>query len=388
MSVDSQPRSTSFLQQVVDDAAILNLYSAPKQGRAVSGTSIHSMEIKMPWPTQSGGARAQNLLGEKVGNFQHQIVAIPYGHKMLPGRGGPSVPFDSEVSQRIAFQPAILSFGSLGTVECFGTGRTYPMMLGGRPQLAAAAITDIRKGTGVFRGLPGNLTFCGVLTENYLFRGHIIVRIVDERRVLCLADLIRNDYMKSTLGPEVTYLNFVGQKGSSTDQENCFSKRADGQPRGLNISTELKQSRVGLQVKNTRKRVSTLQTGDAIGREIGFGPLPSLRIPSDGLPLRPFPFEGVARYSFHDQQHHSVGSLTTNVTEGRRFDIKFAKVPDQVGFRFGFFGPITYGVGCFRNVRGLFYGASASFLSPPPGDHVVTHFYAAMLDDPDGKYRA
>jgi hypothetical protein len=261
------------------------------------------------------------------------------------------------------------------------------MLFGRKSRLAAAAIADISHGTGVFRDLPGNLTFCGVLTEENEFCGHIILRLVDQNSQLRIRELQKRDQKSERLDMGVTYLNFAAQKGRGPEQENRFSQHAGGQPRGINIATELKQSRLEFNLEGEKLRVQELELGDVIGREIGFGPLPSPGVPMDGLPLRPFPFEGVARYSFQDQAGNKVGAISTNVTEGRRIDIRFEKLPDEVGFRFGFFGPVTYGTGCFHGAQGLFYGASASFLTPPPGRHVVTHFYAAMLIDPDGKYR-
>jgi hypothetical protein len=188
---------------------------------------------------------------------------------------------------------------------------------------------------------------------------------------------------------EATFLIWVGQKGTGADQINRFSFTPDGQPRGLNISTELKRAYVRFTDQGPLGlRSSDLQTGAIFGKEIGFGPLSPPGVPMTGTALRPFSFGGVARYSLFDEDEKTVGAITTNILEGRRFDMELVGAPGEPAFRFGFFGPIVSGSGCFREVEGMFYGVSGSVLRPPPGGHVVTHFYLARLNDPEGRFRA
>jgi hypothetical protein len=109
------------------------------------------------------------------------------------------------------------------------------------------------------------------------------------------------------------------------------------------------------------------------------------RLSLDGA--RPFPFEGVARYSLYNGEGRTVGAITTNVLEGRRFDMKLVDAPEEPALRFGFFGPIVFGSGCFGGVEGIFYGASGSVLRLPPPScgHAL---YVARISDPSGKFRA
>lgn len=359
--------------------------SACRSRTGIASAGIHRLDIRMPHPTGDKGVQAENLLGPAAGRLEYCMQAIPHGSRVIPNHLTPSVEFDNAVSQRFALQQCRFSFGSGDTFECFGSGRTFPMILGGRPQLAAAGLAEIKSGTGAFQRLEGNLTFCGVLTEEYGFRGHVIVRLVDQYEILRVARLQADPGEVRPLDQGLTWLQFVGRKGEQPDQKNRISARSDRTPRGVNISTMLSQVSTGFSA-DRRLRVSDPQFGDVIGKEIGFGPLPSPTTPP-GVPLRPFPFEGVARYRFHDRSGKSVGAITTNITEGRRIDLEFQHAPNRVGYRFGFFGPILSGTGCFDGVQGLFYGASASFLDPPPGEHVVTHLYAAMLGDRDARYR-
>jgi hypothetical protein len=170
---------------------------------------------------------------------------------------------------------------------------------------------------------------------------------------------------------------------------NRFSLGPDGQVRGLNIPTELKRLELGSAWSGPEGfRSREFRVGEVIGHEIGFGRGSEPGADPVGTGLRPFLFEGVARYSFHDRTGRDVGALTTNVIEGRRFDMRMPAAADEVAWRFGFFGPVVLGSGCFRGLQGMFYGASGSILKPPPGPHMITHFYAARLFDPEGRLRS
>jgi hypothetical protein len=134
-------------------------------------------------------------------------------------------------------------------------------------------------------------------------------------------------------------------------------------------------------------RAHELIVGEVIGLEVGFGRGSQPGGSQDGTALSPFQFEGVARYSFDDREKRTIGAITTNVLEGRRFDYSLAGAPGEVAWRFGFFGPVIYGAGCFNGVAGIFYGASNSIFKPPPGAHIITHCYFARLYDPTGRLR-
>jgi hypothetical protein len=131
---------------------------------------------------------------------------------------------------------------------------------------------------------------------------------------------------------------------------------------------------------------SNLKVGESIGLEVGFGRGSVPNAPATGTPMSPFLFEGVAKYTLNDDSGRAVGAVTTNVVEGRRFDMTLAGLPGETAWRFGFFGPIVLGHGYLQGAKGMFFGASGSFFQPPPGLHVITHLYMARLEDPDGRF--
>jgi hypothetical protein len=263
------------------------------------------------------------------------------------------------------------------------------MDVGGRLRLMVAGVANLTEGFGKFRGHEGNLTLCGELCPDRGFLGHVLVRVVDPDGGLRTSAELPPLETRPDLAPGLTFLMWAAQKDKSPEQENRFSVGPDGQVRGMNIPVGLKYLRLDFATGGPDGfRCADLMTGEAIGLETGFGRGTIPDAPPTGTPLSPYQFEGVARYRFDDRQRRPVGALTTNVTEGRRFDLQLAGAPGVTAWRFGFFGPVVYGTGCFHGTRGLFYGASSSVFQPPPGDHVITHLYAACLADCEGKYRA
>jgi hypothetical protein len=182
---------------------------------------------------------------------------------------------------------------------------------------------------------------------------------------------------------------WAANKGAGAEQENRPSFTPEGQIRGMNIPLLLK--RLKLDATTTAEngfRSIGISTDETIGLEIGFGRGSIPDAPPSGTALNPFQFEGVAQYRFDDAAGRKIGAFTTNVIEGRRFDMEFTGAPGELAWRFGFFGPIILGLGSFRSVQGMFYGVSTSFFKPPPdGGHVITHLYFARLFDRIGRFR-
>ncbi|MGH8070038.1 MAG: hypothetical protein ACRERE_33300 [Candidatus Entotheonellia bacterium] len=405
MPPSSEGYSPELIQHLIDQAAFFNLFAiadprhshpaiyAPGDSNGVIGirTSevLHRFDIDLQLPSFDIGVRAINTVGEPVGWLDLRWMVLPHDFMARPDREPPPTLLDPSRSQRFAMQEGTFTFGDGNDgFHSFGAGRTFPMMVGGRPQLVAAAVGNISAGFGKFRGYEGNYTLCGTLSPDQGFGGHILVRIVDPEGNLRTQTPLPPLEAGPEPDPEATFLAWVGQKGKGPEQENRFSFTPDGQPRGLNIATELKHVRVGFTLQGPQGlQSSELHTGEVIGREIGFGPLPPPGTPATGTALQPVSFAGVAQYSLNDGAGRTVGAITTAVLEGRRFDMELTGAPGEPAFRFGFFGPIVFGSGCFGGVEGIFYGASGSVLRPPPGGHVITHFYVARLNDPEGKFR-
>lgn len=401
-SVAAASDSVETLQRLVDQAASFNLFAVPDRhgsGGAIQGSgggvglqaseALHRFDIDLDLPSRERGVRVANVLGERSGRLDLRWMILPHDFRARPDQEPPPTRLDRALSQRFALQEATFRLGDgRDGFRSFGTGRTFPFGAGGRPKLVAAAVGNITEGFGRFSGLEGNYTLCGEITPGNGFIGHIAVRVQDPQGRLLARGELPPIQPEPDPDPETTYLAFAAQKGGGADQVNRFSFAPDGQIRGANISLHTKRVRAGFSAAGPEGfRSIALRMGEDIGKEIGCGRASDPAADPSGSALRPFLFEGTARYSFHDGARGDIGAVTTNVLEGRRFDLRLPQAPEQPAFRFGFFGPVVLGHGCFQGVEGMFYGSSASILNPPPGLHVITHYYVARLHDPDGRFR-
>lgn len=397
--------SSEALQYLVDQVAAFNLHVSPGAGRvnlvnARSGSAaaigfrasevLRRFGVEIELPSAESGVRALNVVGEPVGRLDLCWMMIPHDFMARPNLVPPATPLDSTRSQRFVMQEMTFTFGNgQEGFRGFGTGRTFPISVGGRPRLAVAAIGNIAEGLGKFGGHEGNFTLCGELDPDRGFVGHVLVRVLDREGRLRARGPLPPAREISDSEPGVSYLLWASQKGAGAEQENRPSLDPGGQVRGLNIPLRLKRLHIdAAALRADDFRSSELRVGEVIGLEVGFGRGSQPDAPPTGTPLSPYQFEGVARYSFDSEDGKTLGAITTNVLEGRRFDMTLTGLPGETAWRFGFFGPIIYGSGYFHGAQGMFYGASGSFFQPPPGLHVITHLYMARLYDPDGKFRA
>ena len=390
--------SLEVVQRLLDQAVGFNLFAMPDSsprsanaGYGASGTTIaaklHRFKVTLS-PPSSGGVQATNTLGEAVGRLEMQWLVIPNEYLARPDRQPPAIRLDPAVSQRFAMQQMTFTFGDgRDGFRSFGTGRTFPMMIGNQPRIVVSAVANITEGFGRFRDHPGNFTICGDLTPDG-FKGNILVRFQDPTSDLRTQQSLPEIQPQRDPDTQTTYLLWTGRKGAEEPGvENHFSLDPDRQVRGLNITTQLRILNLDFAFPGQFQCKDFVIDKKIVGLEIGFGRGSVPDAPPTGTALNPFLFEGAAQYSFFDSTGRTVGALMTNVIEGRRFDMPIPGVPGNLGWRFGFFGPIIYGTGCFEGAEGMFYGSSGSVFFTPPEGQVVTHFYMARINDPEGKFR-
>src|SRR5262249_39752092 len=140
---------------------------------------LHRFDIDMRLPTQGTGVRAANSVGEVVGCIDLRWMIIPDDFPARPDREPPATLFDPTRSQRFTMQETAFTFGEADGFSGFGTGRTFPMWVAGRPRLVVSAVGNVMEGSGKFSGHEGNFALCGELTAQQGFTGHVIARIVD-----------------------------------------------------------------------------------------------------------------------------------------------------------------------------------------------------------------
>jgi hypothetical protein len=402
--VEPDHLSRQSLQVLIDQIATFNAFVLPNRnsispvvtqnGGVIGikcGEALHRFDLELETPSPSY-LKAVNVLGEEVGSVNLRWMILPDSFSARPDTDPPPTHFDPSRSQRFAMQEMTFNFGNQREgFRSFGTGRIFPTSVDGRPRLIVAAVGTVIEGFGRFAGHDGTFTICGELTLDGGFTGHVVARILDEQKNLRTREELPPPSIEiERPDSEFTYLMWLAQKGKGPEQENRPSLTSDGQLRGLNIPMELKRGSVSFTTgEPVGFQSSELRVGEVIGLEVGFGRGSQPGASPEGTALSPFQFEGVARYRFDDNTRRAIGAITTNVLEGRRFDYRLAALPGEVAWRFGFFGPVMYGSGCFRGIQGsMFYGASNSIFKPPPGDHIITHCYYARVYDPERKFRA
>jgi hypothetical protein len=396
--------SPEVLQRLVDQALSFHVFALPEEtgrgaaihtsGFGVTGVRVsgplHRFRMELEHPSQAG-VRGLNTLGEVAGRLDLRWLFIPHELMAAPDREPPPTALDPSRSQRFVIQDGTFSFGDGSDgFRCFGAGRTFPANAGGRPRLMVAAVGDLIETSGRLQGHAGNFTLCGDLSPDRGFLGEIMIRLLDFDGSLRVSEPLPPIAQGPFPDPEATFLTWIAQKGHRTEQENWFSLTPDGQVRGVNIPVDLHRVAVDFVPRGPQGFAGSplgVEPG-VIGLEIGFGRETRPRFPGAGTPLTPFQFEGVSEYLFDDRDGRTVGTLTANVLEGRSFAVDLPGAPGQPALRFGYFGAMVGGKGCFEGAQGILYGTAGSVFALPPGPHVISNLYVARLIDPDGRFRS
>lgn len=391
------------LQRIVDRAESADLIAVPERSTDVAIRSgpdgevvgfrfraaLHRFQIRLAPVSRQQGVRAANTAAEVVGHLDLEWRIVPWDHYVLPEASPPPTALDPTRTQRFAIQEARFSFGDGGDgFRSFGSGRTLPSWVDGEPRLTAAGLGTFTGGFGRLDGFEGNYTLCGELSVERGFEGHVMVRILDPGGVLRAAGPLHEPAPVPDPSPDVTYLTWIARKGHGEEWENFFSFDPAGQPRGVNIPVELRRVEADLADVAGSLAFQELRTGGVVGKEIGFGREVRPRTGRNGNARTPFQFEGVSEYHFYDPEGRVVGALTANFLEGRSIQVELPGAPDQPALRFGYYGAIVGGEGCFAGAQGTIYGTAGSVFAPPPFEHVITNLYVARLHDPRGRHRA
>lgn len=384
MTTATAPVTTyAEVERLVDRAACFNFHAAP----GAEGHALRFLHVDLQPPAESG-VRCVNRLGPAAGRLDLRLVPIPHDFRARPDLEPPRTPLDPGHSQRLALQQAVFRFGDgRDGFRGFGTGRTFPLLAGGRTHLAVGVVGEILEGEGRLRGLAGNFVLSGTLDGEGRFHGNILVRFVDPDGVLHAADLVPSgDEGAAAPDPGLTFLQMRAQKRDE-EQRSTFSLEPDGSIRGINVPLDLHRMALAMSVEGGLQ--SALRVEETVGLEVGFTAVdPAVPAPQKGTSLDPMQFQGTSRYRFFDATGRTVGSFSANFLEGRTFEVRLAGAPGLPSLRFAYFGTILDGTGCFDGVAGMFYGVSGSVFEPPPSFHILFHFYGGWLLDPEGRYRA
>lgn len=314
-----------------------------------------------------------------------RLTPIPDDFAPGPGLVPPPTLLNAFRSQRLALLDGRLSFHDRkgSAVQMFGSGRTFPVMVDGRPALKIGAVIDVLSGAGGLAGLPGEVFPGATLVLDGLLRPpddlclRLVLRIQDPTGRLAAGEpLVPMEPGPALPGPGTATLFLLGEIDPQRPARLLVGP--GGRPIGAQISETLRLVRFEDALETSARLQSRTETGPVVGTRSSLFYF-DFQSPGAVLPLQTT--GGV--FSLHDPEGRSLGSLHANLVEGRAFRTALPGVAMPV-FRIGGFGPIKGGTGELAGVSGMVTLNAALSVFP----RTFSNLYALHLDDPAGRLRA
>lgn len=345
---------------------------------------LHRFEVVVEPPVPDRGLTAVNRVGQPVARVRIRWTPIPEDFQASPGLLPPPTILNPFRSQRFCMLDGQLSFqDSAGSgFRAFGCGRTFPATSGGQQVLYIGAVIDVMEGLGVLDRLPGP-TFPGAtMVVNGFIQPpdnlalNLLVRIMDPGGALRARGPLTPLQPMPDPDPNAVFLFFLGEV--DPDRPVQLVLGPGGMPIGSDVFEKLRLIRIAFDVGTAADLRSAGEEGPVVGTV-------SARLYFNFLDPRPVsPIQttnGV--FSFFDLDGRLLGTVLSNMVEGRAFKTDLAGAPMPV-FRFGGFGPVLGGTGEFAGAAGMMSMNSAISVFP----RTLSNLYVLRLEDPTGKLRA
>jgi hypothetical protein len=323
------------------------------------------------------GFVGRNRLGETAADVRFRWRFVPDDHEGDPERVRPlpALPFQPGLSQRIEVFDWELRFrdGASG-FRGYGVGRTLPGVGAGPPAVGVGFVLEVLEGYGRLAGRTGTVVASGGLSPQGDLQLGVVIRVVDPERSLLTRDAVAPVPPEARPEPGITYLAFLGE----TDPNHPVTLRLSlAGILGSHVHERLRLADLDFEsgpAGRLRCRTREGALAGAVRAVLDFNPLAL-------SPITPIQtHNGV--FEFHDRAGRLLGSLTSNMIEGRSLRTRLAGVLLPV-FRFAGFGPITGGAGGFAGARGIMTMNSIVSVQP----RTLSNLYVMRLDDPDGRFR-
>lgn len=392
--VNPETYKTGEVTHLLKDAAYLSIFSMPDSARpnkpilsprgeiiAVEvNEDLHRFDITVEQPNSKSGLRAINRIGQRVARVHIRWTPIPDDFEAAPGREPPPTPLDPTRSQRFAMLDGDFKFDDAkhSGFRGFGTGRTFPIAIAGKPQLRIGAVVNILEGYGRLSGFNGTVVVNGYIDPPNALALSLMARIPDPSGKLHSRRISSTFRELPNPDPNTVFLAFLGE--TNPGEPTTLNIGPGGQMLGSNVHELLRLVEFDLDVKGGGGIRTSTATGPIVGKLDGtlvFNPL--------GPPTAaPVPFQtqnGI--FNFFDRNGESIGTLKANIVEGRAFATQLAGAPMPV-FRFGGFGPLIEGTGQFRDAVGMMSLNAVVSVFP----RTLSNLYLLRISDPNGKFRA
>ncbi len=386
------------VQGLLDEAAYFNLHSQPHPHHCLpilninsSGDligfhvaeNLHRFNVELKSERPPSALRARNRVGEHLASMRHRWMLMPEDYVARPGQEPPPVPLDVSRSQRFVMLDSHFVLGQgEDSFSGFGTGVTYPVVIGGQRQLLAQAVGTIMEGRGRFQKHEGTYTYCGKLTPRG-FTGSLLLRVMDAESSLRTDADLPPMRMSEGSEPGITYIVFRGQKRDH-NQKTEYKIGPGGDISGLHVMQQLRILHVDSAAMRREGEIrASSRQGPVIGSmtaEITFN---LLHPGAPGTADSPIPFKSYNTFTFLDPDGKVLGTIEADGGEGRTFNLALAGAPKQQALRFGGFGPIVKSSGWFSGIQGLMTDNSVVGIAP----HALATFYVLRIHDPEGRFR-
>lgn len=385
------------VQKILNHVAFINPFLVPGDGSGrpsrtgkfsggmVEG-GLHRFRVDVHGPSVDSGIRATNMLGQRAGKYRWNWSPIPDGFVAQPGKPPVQIALDPTISQRFVLQEASFTFGSgEDAFSSFGTGRTFPIVQNGQWRLRALAVGNMVSGAGKFNGLDGTFVFAGNVTESGEFAGSMVLRVVDPGDRLRAKGPIA-PFVPGAGGdprlfvPETTYMVFRAQKRQ--DQSVTFNIGPGGTIRGINVPVEIRRIKVDFSAEGPGGLQNEVDFGGPVASVNSINGVNPLAPGPPPTPTAPATSQGVATYSFRDNEGSPVGKFDSSFLESRTFGLPLAEAPGLPASRFGFFGPLLTDEGYFSKAQGMMLGSGAASIMP----YVLSGMQMLCLEDSEGKF--
>ncbi len=344
-------------------------------------SSLHRLDATVKLCEHNSGVKVSQAVGETTGRLHCRCFFTPSDFQWAPKQFPPPRILDPWNSQPFVVQECEFTFGGEDKVNCYGIGRTFPIIVAGKPVVLCGAVGNITQGSGKLKNRTGTFIWTGRLTPALGFTGQISLRILDPEGTLRTSSDLSALNEIAAVDAEDTFVTLRLLK------KNKNVKTTYGPPPGgglvsLVTPSEMRSVKYQYETGDGRGLRAEMVVGEAIGpmqATVFF----DLQAPP-GTAEVPVPFTTQELYTFADARGNTVGTISAGVVKGVSFGLKFPAAPKQPGVRFAGFGPIQGGTGPFAGVQGMLTVNSLIGIYP----HALSLMHVLHIVDPGARYRS
>jgi hypothetical protein len=334
---------------------------------------LHRFDIQGLPPDLEHGIRASNQVGEHIAAVTMRWMIAPDDFEPAIDKVPPPTALVMTRSQKFVMLGGRMTFrdAAQSGLRGFGSGRTFPTVVRGKPQLRIAAVVNVLEGFGNLKGLTGTIVVNGYVQPPKGLFINFVARFIDP------SGQLRSAVPPSALQPipepdsSTTFLAFLGEIDPA--DQAAFSIDPSGRLIGTRISERLRLIRTGFDL-GPGSADGGLRTFVTEGPAIGSVSANLAFDPADTQATVPMTStDGV--FSFVDAGGRSIGTLRANFVEGRIFR---EHIGNRAAARLAGLGPIIGGTGAFDGAIGMVT------VNAGVG---VSSLYVIRVSDPDGRFR-